>query len=294
MLGTLGVSLVSGLTGARFDPTLGEYMVLPAKTVRSLARNPQFGVVPLVPLVQASVPRLEMFSSLASLERSDGSHTTRWTRGQLWHKALLLLLANPWAMLPRVALAIALTVAVLGSYGMAVGIASLVIHGTFLGVGSVLIAIVLVFSVLACLQLVTLGLVVVLFRSAPHGAPGASSDVEILDLELPTVNDREPSISSRSNSRRLLHPALRGRARIRTPSVTLHPSCTDGVPAEIARPQRSRLLSLSSWGLGASSTIPTSCTAVSATWRPTSECPSRTPPTSPSGLGKVRLASSSW
>ena len=106
--------------------------------------------------------------------------STRWTKGQLWHKGLLVLLANPWAMLPRVALAIAITGLLLGSYGMAVGVAS-VMQGTFLGVGSVLVGMVLVFSVLAVLQLVTLGLVVVLFRSGLQFGAITTNDLEILD-----------------------------------------------------------------------------------------------------------------
>ncbi|HSF35559.1 MAG TPA: hypothetical protein VLA70_05555, partial [Nocardioides sp.] len=92
------------------------------------------------------------------------------------------LLANPWALLPRMAVAIAVTVVLLGSYGLGVGIASIV-HGTFLGVGSVLVAIVLVFAVLAGLQLVTLGLVVVLFRTISQSATANTSDHEVLDWD---------------------------------------------------------------------------------------------------------------
>jgi glycosyltransferase involved in cell wall biosynthesis len=179
MAGTVGLGVMSGLTGVRFDPTLGEYLVLPSRTVRQLARNPQLGVVPIVPLVQGISSRMETFSSPV-LDRADGSTSTRWTRSQLWHKALLLLLANPWALLPRMAIIVVLTVLGLGSYGMVVGIGSIV-HGTFLGVGSVLVAIVMVFGVLAGLQLVTLGLVVVLFRTIAQTPVTTSSDVEVLD-----------------------------------------------------------------------------------------------------------------
>ena len=63
---------------------------------------------------------------------------------------------------------------------MAVGIGSIV-HGTFLGVGSVLVAMVMIFGVLAGLQLVTLGLVVVLFRTISQLAVTTSADVEVLD-----------------------------------------------------------------------------------------------------------------
>lgn len=179
MAGTVGLGVMSGLTGVRFDPTLGEYLVLPSRTVRLLARNPQLGVVPIVPLVQGMSSRMETFSS-PILDRADGSTSTRWTRSQLWHKALLLLLANPWGLLPRMAVIVVLTVLALGSYGMVVGIGSIV-HGTFLGVGSVLVAIVMVFGVLAGLQLVTLGLVVVLFRTISQTHATTSSDIEVLD-----------------------------------------------------------------------------------------------------------------
>lgn len=181
VIGTLGLGVVAGLTGVRFDPTLGEYLALPPHIVRMLARDPQLGIVPIVPLVQGMSPRLQTFPSPV-LERADGSRSTRWTRSQLWHKALLLLLANPWALLPRMAVAIAVTVVLLGSYGLGVGIASIV-HGTFLGVGSVLVAIVLVFAVLAGLQLVTLGLVVVLFRTISQSATANTSDHEVLDWD---------------------------------------------------------------------------------------------------------------
>ena len=179
MAGTLGLGVLAGLTGVRFDPTLGEYLVLPARTVRMLARNPQLGVVPIVPLVQGMSPDMMTFPSPV-LDRADGSTSTRWTRSQLWHKALLLLLANPWALLPRMAIIVVLTVLALGSYGMAIGIGSIV-HGTFLGVGSVLVAMVMIFGVLAGLQLVTLGLVVVLFRTIAQAPVTTSSDVEVLD-----------------------------------------------------------------------------------------------------------------
>lgn len=177
-LGTLGLSLFSGLTGVRFDPTLGEYVVLPERVVRLLSRNSQLGVMPIVPLIQATSPECETFASPV-LDRSDGSRSTRWTVGQLWHKAILLLLANPWAMLPRVALAIVMTVLILGSYGMVVGVTSIV-QGTFLGVGSVIVAMVVIFSVLAGLQLVTLGLLVVLSRSNALER-GSSNDFDVLE-----------------------------------------------------------------------------------------------------------------
>jgi hypothetical protein len=179
MLGTLGLSVFAGLTGVRFDPTLGEYLVLPHRTVRLLADNPQLGITPLVPLVQASVTRVETFSAPV-LERSDGSQSTRWTKGQLWHKAILMLLANPWAMLPRLALTIAVTIALLGAYGLGVGIHS-VLNGTFLGVGSILVVTVLVFSVLAGLQMMTLGLLVVMFRTGIHTGTPSAADAETLD-----------------------------------------------------------------------------------------------------------------
>lgn len=178
-VGTLGLGIVAGLTGVRFDPSLGEYLALPSQTVRMLVRNPQLGIVPILQLVQATATRLETFSSPV-LDRADGSGSTRWTRSQLWHKALLLLLANPWSLLPRMAVAIVVTVVALGSYGMTVGIASIV-QGTFLGVGSVLVALVLVFAVLAGLQLATLGLVVVLFRTISHSSGSGGTEVEVLD-----------------------------------------------------------------------------------------------------------------
>ncbi len=178
-VGTVGLGVIAGLTGVRFDPSLGEYLALPSHTARRLARNPQLGIVPIVPLVQGISTRLQTFPSPV-LDRADGSASTRWTRSQLWHKALLLLLANPWGLLPRMAVVIAVTVAALGSYGMAVGIASIV-HGTFLGVGSVLVAMVIIFGVLAMLQLVTLGLVVVLFRTISQTAASGGTEVEVLD-----------------------------------------------------------------------------------------------------------------
>jgi hypothetical protein len=91
-----------------------------------------------------------------------------------------MLLANPWAMLPRLALTIAVTIALLGAYGLGVGIHS-VLNGTFLGVGSILVVTVLVFSVLAGLQMMTLGLLVVMFRTGIHTGTPSAADAETLD-----------------------------------------------------------------------------------------------------------------
>lgn len=177
-IGTAALSIILRLSSVRFDPTLGEYLVLPSHTVRLLARNPQLGVVPVVPLVQSSNRHVGTFDSPV-LERSDGSGSTRWSRRQLWHKAVLLILANPWDMLPRVAMLIALTVVILGFYGLAAGIMS-IIQGTFVGVGSIIVGMVIMFSVLAALQIVTLGLVVVLFRTGTQDPTVNGVDVEFL------------------------------------------------------------------------------------------------------------------
>lgn len=160
--GTAGVRFLAAFVGVRFDPGLSEFLAVPRSVAVLLSALPRLGIVPLVPLVQSVAPQ-HVEISVEVLPRLDGGVSGRWQVGALWHKAIMHLLADPWALLRRASFFVALMIVMLGAYGVAVGVVS-VLQGTFLGIGSVILAIALAFAVLSCLMLATLGIAVVAFQ----------------------------------------------------------------------------------------------------------------------------------
>jgi hypothetical protein len=150
--------------GLGFDPELAEFVVLPPRVARSLADHPQIGILPLIPLIQSSVGDVNTFDAPIRA-RSDGSESTRWSVEELWRKALLHLLVDPWKLFPRLASLVGIAVLLLGGYGLLVGFIS-VIEGKFLGVGSILIAIVVTFALVSTLNLFLLGFIVITLKGA--------------------------------------------------------------------------------------------------------------------------------
>jgi glycosyltransferase involved in cell wall biosynthesis len=141
---------------------LGEFVVLTPESANELANSPDLGLLPLIPLVQQACPSFRVFDAPVAA-RLDGTQGSRWTVDQLWHKAFLHLLVDPWKLLPRLALIAFVVFALLGAYGLFVGVVSIV-QAEFLGVGSVLVALIISVGLLTILQIMTLGVLVVFLR----------------------------------------------------------------------------------------------------------------------------------
>ena len=112
------------------------------------------------------------------LPRNGADPRSRWGLADLWHKAIMHLLVDPWSLLPRITLLIAGLVVLLGGYGLVVGVWSMV-QGTFLGIGSVLVAVVMVFAALAALMCATLGIAVVSYQSSASLAAQSAVQEEV-------------------------------------------------------------------------------------------------------------------
>jgi hypothetical protein len=158
--GTLGLRFLGYLAGVSYQPKLAEFLTMSAPTADRLASHPQLGISPLLPLVQSTSPDYDTFSAPV-VPRIDGSTTTRWSTEAHWQKAVLHLLVSPWRLLLRLSIGVSLMVALMGTYGLIVGFSSFA-SGTFLGVGSVLVALVFIFAVLAALQITILALLALL------------------------------------------------------------------------------------------------------------------------------------
>jgi glycosyltransferase involved in cell wall biosynthesis len=166
-VGSIGLRALAFLAGSPFRPDLGEFLVIPPDVARSLAASRDLGSVPLVPLVQAIDPQYTTFE-VQIAQRFDGTLSTRWSAEALWQKAVLHLLVNPWRLMLRLSALVFAAVALLGIYGVYVGLSSLS-RGAFLGTGSVIVILVFVFATLATLQIVVLAFLVLLLRRMGDG-----------------------------------------------------------------------------------------------------------------------------
>lgn len=161
-LGTAGLRLLAGLTGVPFRPDLAEFVVISKQTANRLATDPNLGTSPLLPLVEATSDGFETFRT-SVLDRLDGTVNSRWSNENLWQKAVLHLLTNPWRLLLRLSIVLTAAILALGTYGLIVGLSSMA-SGTFLGVGSILVTVVFAFAMLAMLQIATLAFIVLLLK----------------------------------------------------------------------------------------------------------------------------------
>lgn len=112
-LGVKGLHLLMRLLGTQFDPALSEFLAIPREVALSMRRSTQLGIAPIVPLVQA----VTLHVTVVEVEvrpRVSGDETSRWSPVELWRKALLQLLADPWRMLPRITLVAVACFLVLG------------------------------------------------------------------------------------------------------------------------------------------------------------------------------------
>lgn len=138
--------LAMKLLGIPFSPDLSEYLALPRASVEFLAGSQRLGVTPLLDLVQTTLGSYSTVSVTVE-PRASGSGRSRWTLTELWRKALLQLLADPWRLLPRMTL-----IAVL-AFLLLLGMASVsALHATLEGTSPGTVAILLSVVVLAAIS----------------------------------------------------------------------------------------------------------------------------------------------
>lgn len=170
------LSVFSKFLGVKFQPYLSEYIIIPRSFSTQISFSNQLGIFPIISVINSLGIPFETFS-FDIKARLDGSESGKWSFGALLQKALLELLAQPWALLRRLFLISSLFAGVLLSYALWVGVSS-IIAGTFMGISSVLVTSVLIFCILALSQLATLGLVVVLSGSVFSNSGGARTFLE--------------------------------------------------------------------------------------------------------------------
>ena len=144
-LGTQTLKGLMRLLGSSFDPNLSEYLALPYPSTIALSRSQKLGIAPIVPLVQSAVPGYETFP-VQVLPRLATGEESRWTFTELWKKALLQLLADPWRLLPRITLLAVLSFSFLFVAAIASAIHAIVL-GTSPGTVAILASVVILAAI---------------------------------------------------------------------------------------------------------------------------------------------------
>ena len=157
-IGTRLLHWVTRVMGITYDPNLAEYVVMPRNVATRVVQSVGFGTAPIVPIVMGTGQRFEEFPSPV-LERIGDVHYSRWPMEDLVQKAMMHIFIDPWRLVIRTSVAVALLTMILGLYGLAIGISSIV-RGDFMGIASVIIVIVGTFVVLALLSVTLMGLLV--------------------------------------------------------------------------------------------------------------------------------------
>lgn len=165
VVGTAALGVASRLVGSRFDPRDSEFVVVPAVQCREMAKNPQLGITPLLPIVYETGDITHL--DVEVLSGFDEDRESRWSLSSLWHKGLMQLLADPWVALPRLAALVAAVIFFVAVYGIVIGVQS-VLAGTFLGIGSVIVIQSVTLAVIGSLLVIVLGFIVILLRSSIH------------------------------------------------------------------------------------------------------------------------------
>lgn len=144
-VGTQSLKGFMRLLGSSFDPNLSEYMAVPYPTTLALSRSQKLGIAPIVPLVQSALPNYETFPIQVQPRIATGEES-RWTFTELWKKALLQLLADPWRLLPRITLLAVLSFAFLFVAAVASAIHAIAL-GTSPGTVAILGAVVILAAI---------------------------------------------------------------------------------------------------------------------------------------------------
>lgn len=119
-LGTKAMTALLFVLGGKFDDSLSEFVAINGATAMALRRSPRFGIVPLVPVIQAHVDKLELVTAPMGVREGAGTKN-RWPLSALWHKALLNILADPWSLLPRITIIAVISVLILSSFALLAG-----------------------------------------------------------------------------------------------------------------------------------------------------------------------------
>ena len=102
-VGVEGLRVMMRSLGMQFNPNLSEFLVMPRDVASDLVRSPRLGVVPIVQLLLTRVGTFEAYP-VEIRPRIGSEGGTRWRFIDLWRKALLQLLTDPWSLLPRITL----------------------------------------------------------------------------------------------------------------------------------------------------------------------------------------------
>lgn len=143
--GTAGLRLLMKVLGSPFDPNLSEFLAVPYPATVALSRSPQLGIAPIVPLVQRVSPSYQTIP-VEIQPRLTAGEKSRWTFTDLWRKALLQLLADPWSLLPRITLLAVAAFLFLLFAAVAAGI-NAVVQGTSPGTVAILGAVVVLAAI---------------------------------------------------------------------------------------------------------------------------------------------------
>lgn len=135
-IGTRGLRFIMRGLGIPFDPSLSEFLVIPGSVADELARSPRLGVVPIVPLLQ-SISDNYLQYPVEIRPRIATGEKTRWTFTDLWRKALLQVLADPWKLLPRITLLAVVSFVVLFAASLLAAVHA-VVQGTSPGTVAIL------------------------------------------------------------------------------------------------------------------------------------------------------------
>jgi len=176
-IGVAGLRLVSFIVGAHYDPTDSEYLIIPKSICAEIHVSRQLGVIPLVSVIYNWGPRTHV--NIQINPGFEANRTSRWGLEDLWRKGVTQSLADPETALSRLSAIVAGLVFFTFSYGIVVGVQSL-ISGSFLGIGSVILAQSLSFAVLSSLIIVLMGFTVVGLKNSQNGqAPTQQSDFKL-------------------------------------------------------------------------------------------------------------------
>lgn len=148
--------------GVPFDPSLSEFLAIPKPVADRLTRSPRLGIVPIISLLQ-SVDDNYVQHPVEILPRLASGDKTRWTFTDLWRKALLQVLADPWKILPRITLLAVVSFSLLLIGSVFAGIHAMV-QGTSPGTVAILGSVVVLAAISVAMWVSSIGIGVMSLR----------------------------------------------------------------------------------------------------------------------------------
>lgn len=203
-LGTRALTAISWALGLSYDSKQAEYVVMSSHDAQTMTISPWFGNAPLLALLVSTRPDFENYPVMIR-QRLAGGESKRWQLSDLTRKAFLHIFVDPWHLVIRATVLALVVGAVLGVYGLAIGISS-VMRGTFLGVGSIMVSLTIMFLLVSLLLVGTLGLLAIGVSRSDTSTLEDELTIRSVEVEVPEhlkVDDSSISDSTddyRSNS----------------------------------------------------------------------------------------------